>query len=97
RVLYIQIIIAGNDGLHWHFPTYFTFFSIIPPFFYGVKFLNADGFGFAVGFSTFGQSMFVIPNFFGWLAFFKENQVGVYGGIRSKYTLGQSHNGMHVA
>jgi hypothetical protein len=52
-ILDIQIVASFLDGSNIHLPADFAGLAVSPPLFDGIKFFQADGFGFAVGFLVF--------------------------------------------
>ena len=78
-ILHIQIK-PLLQVLDLYLPSDFVLLALVPPFDCGGEFVELDGFGFGVTFLSFGQAVFVIPDFFGRGAFLEEEQVGGDGG-----------------
>ena len=79
------------------FPGERVLFPLVPPFLFRLEFLNADGFGLVVGLYARRIGMFVVPDFFGRLAFGEEEEVGLDAGVGSEDAVGQADDGVQVA
>jgi hypothetical protein len=69
RVFKIQIIAIFDNGSDIHLSTNVAFLSVVPPLTDGFKLLDLNRARFIVGFLSFGQAVFVVPNLLGRRAF----------------------------
>jgi hypothetical protein len=102
RVFIVQVVVAGFDVLDADFPGLLGFLAPCsirptPPIDATLQMFDADGFSHGIGFLGSRHLVFVVPDVLSRLAFFKEQQIGAYAGVRLEDAVGQADDGVQVA
>ena len=84
----IEIVVARLDVGNGYAPGEFTFLTVVPPTFFQVKLVDADGASFGVFFVAWGEGMLEIPGLLGGLAFGEEEEIGIDVGVGGEDAIG---------
>src|SRR5580698_1639036 len=101
-VLDVEVIAARLHFVGKNFPCDLRFYPSLtlraaPPIDTGLEMLDANWLSHRVGFLIGRHTMFVKPDFLGWLPLLEEKKVGAHRGVGFERAVGEPHDCMEIA
>jgi len=93
----IEVVAVVFDRLGCDFPGQLTLFTVVPPGFLQIEFLDTDRLGFGIGLVAVRVGMLEVPDVRGGNALGEEKDVGLDGGVWGEDSLGKFDDGVKVA